>query len=129
VNSVVLKRSAIDEWGIYVEAGAIVLGFKYLNGAPIQSLIVQIEENSSGLVEDELSGMYVEIDEMARFYRAVREFKYDEASGCIRLALNPGAYKDVGVLQIEVPNQLCADEQQLLRKLAAAYDSSLRRRN
>ena len=59
--NIVVNRAEISEFGIYKEAGAIVVGFKSPANATIHSLIVQIEEESSELGRDGL-GMYVEIE-------------------------------------------------------------------
>ena len=121
MTDIILTRSAIDEWGIYAEFGVIVLGLKYLNGAPLHTLIVQIEEDTPDPADDELSGPHLEIDQTDGCYGGVRELTYNGTDGYIRLALNPGAHKDISDIQIELPRQLSAIEQQLLRKLTVAY--------
>jgi hypothetical protein len=117
--NVVLNRSAVGEFGVYRQAGVIVLGFKFPTGAPIGSLIVQMEEETSSLARDGL-GMYAEIDGNG-FYGGVLEFEYDEVKECIRMALSPAKHMGISLLQVEVPQTIAADERQLIRKLATAY--------
>jgi len=90
-------------------------------------LIVQIEKPTSELARDS-EGMHVEIDDNA-FYGGVTDFKYDEVNDRVRLELRPGRHKGIGVVEIEIPQPLTADQLQLLRQLANAYNSSLRRSN
>jgi hypothetical protein len=124
----VLNRSDITEWGICEEPSeVIILGFRFQDGAPIGTLIVQIEKPTSGLARDS-EGMHVEIGDNA-FYGGVTDFKYDEVNDRVRLALHPGKHKGLGVVEIEIPQPVSADQRQLLRQLANAYDSSLRQRN
>ncbi len=123
MTDIILTRSAIDEWGIYTQIGVITLGLKYLHGAPLHTLIIQLEEDPPDPADDWLSGPHLEIDETGGGYGGVRELTYNETDGCIRLALNPAAYKDISVIQMELPQQLSAEEQQLLRKLAMAYQN------
>ena len=125
--NLVLNCSTVAESGIYEEAGAIVLGFKFSDGAPIHSLIVQIEEETSHLARDRM-GMYVEIDGKG-FYGGVVDFKYDEVDARIRLRINSGKHKGISGLEIEMPPALAAGERELLQKLASAYNISLPRSN
>ncbi len=125
--NIVLNRSTVADFGIYKEAGAIVLGFKFSHDAPIHTLIVQIEAQASELATDN-AGMYVEIDDAA-FYGGVLDFQYNEADERIRLELATGKYRGINVIQIEIPLPLNADERQLLRELVSSYNSSLARKN
>jgi hypothetical protein len=125
---ILLKRSAILEWGLNEEVEVIFLGLKYHDGTPIHTLIIQIPEEGSWLarenVHPESQGMHVEIDEHA-FYGGVVDFKYDEVEGCFRLTLVPEMHKEINVLQIELPRPLSAEQQQLVEKLVSSYNSSL----
>jgi hypothetical protein len=120
-----LDRSAVVEWGIDEQVGTILLGLKYQDSLPIQTLIIQIEEETSSLAKDGW-GMHVEIDEHP-FYGGVLDFKYDEVEESIRLTLVPGKHKGIDVLQIEIPRPLNENQRQLLLELAKSYDYSLRR--
>jgi hypothetical protein len=120
-----LKRCSVGEFGVYQEAGVIVLGFKFAHSAPIGSLIFQMEEVPSTLASDRLQGLYVEIDGKG-FYGGVLEFTYEEVKECIRVALDPRKHQGIRVLEVAIPPTIGADERVPIRKLATAY---LRRNN
>jgi hypothetical protein len=124
MNNVTLKRSEIVEWGIdnYL-SHVILVGFKYSAVAPIDTLILQIPEEGSDLAREnvgrESQGLHVEIDERS-FYGGVLELKYIEDEKSITMVFNPEKYKEIGILQIELPS-FSVDQTQLLRDLVRAY--------
>jgi hypothetical protein len=96
------------EFGVYEEAGAIVLGVRFKHGERGRTLMVQIADSASDLQQYN-DGIYVEIDNHA-FYGGVHEFRFDENRTCVRLVLDPEESGGIDVLQPELPGASSAND-------------------
>jgi hypothetical protein len=121
-----LRRSALTEWGVISDSDTCGFGMKYSEGAPVHTLIVQIQAEGSELARDSM-GMYVEIDGRG-LYPGVLEFRYDPVKKDVTSVLPLERFAGVSILQVELPQLLEPEQHLVLKAIEWSFSSYQRRR-
>jgi hypothetical protein len=119
MTKTLIRRANINEFGIYEEGGAIVLGFRLAPAASFQSLIFQIDIAGSDQRRDQF-GMYTEFDGKG-VYGAVRRFDFDPQLDLLEVRLDPEKSHGHASILIELPRAATMASRGLVAKMAEVF--------
>jgi hypothetical protein len=114
-----IRKAEINEFGIYEDGGAIVLGFRLAATASFETLIFQIDIEGSDQRQDQL-GMYTEFDGNG-IYGAVRQFNFEPQIDLLDVVLDPKKSQGHNNISIELPRTATFESRELLAKMAEVF--------
>ena len=118
--------SKIADGGAYEDTGVVIVGFKFLDKKPIESIVLQIA--GPDFVEEfqhpESATLHVEVNDQGHgVYDAASDFVFDRTKGLISFQLKHPDFPDIYDIQIRIPENMPEDEVALVEKMARLASS------